>query len=516
MSENSHKKSGVKRFVAKTMSRALELVRQELGPEAVILSSRRVPEGVEVLTSLQPDFSSEGLEKRRDFERRFDTEQDQVFSSDSAWKSQSLLDDTASQWAAHGATTHPKPSSALSGSHRRDLAEEIEVAREKMLLAKKAEARVEGDFSQRSAVGQSRQLHSASDEAFSKRSEISALKTEIADLKLLLEQRFTPDSDSLSLASSESYDLHESHRERQREQALAYTSDHSFTQNTGTFSERKKMNIVEDKLLGMGLSRPTIRRLMVASQKIDSPSRQLKACINQLEKTIPCSSDDPVRDGGVFAFIGQTGVGKTTTIAKLAARYLMREGAGSVAIVSLDSYRVGATEQLKTVSKILRVPLKTLSMDDSSSPEGIREYVIRLNTLLAELKEFSLVLIDTAGCRMGDQLMVQQLGVLREIPIIKKFFVVASNSQHQTMRASYHAYGSKLKLDGCILTKIDETASLGDALSILSEQAAPLVYMTNGQTIPTDLHVADSHVLVSSAVELSEMRDFDVNRMKGS
>ena len=216
--------------------------------------------------------------------------------------------------------------------------------------------------------------------------------------------------------------------------------------------------------------------------------------LNDLASQIPVNGSDCIDQGGIFAFVGPTGVGKTTTIAKLAARYVLTHGQGKVALVTTDTYRVGAQDQLRALGRILNVPVKVIDQERS------------LPAVLASLKAFPLVLIDTAGFRQGDPLLKEQEAMLASCANVQRILVMAGNSQLQTLKASAHAYKSR-RLTGCILTKIDETLSLGEAISVVIQQAIPLLYTTDGQEIPRDIAVASAHQMVAKAVSLTKAQD---------
>lgn len=199
-----------------------------------------------------------------------------------------------------------------------------------------------------------------------------------------------------------------------------------------------------------------------------------------------------VSGGGVFAFVGPTGVGKTTTIAKLAARFVLENGPGKVAIITTDTYRVGAHDQLRSLGRILGVPVRALDKDHS------------LPVLLASLKQFPLILVDTAGFRQGDALLKEQLRQLDTCPTMRRILVMACNSQLQTLKASVHAYAGMRGVDACVITKVDESLSMGEALSVLVEKSVPVAYTTDGQEIPKDIAPASGHALIAKAVALAK------------
>jgi flagellar biosynthesis protein FlhF len=198
---------------------------------------------------------------------------------------------------------------------------------------------------------------------------------------------------------------------------------------------------------------------------------------------------DHINKGGLYAFVGPTGVGKTTTIAKLAARYVLQHGLGKVALITTDTYRVGAHDQLRSLGRILNVPVRVVDKERS------------LPSVIASLKDYPLILIDTAGFRQGDPLLKEQEELLDSCPGLQRVLVLSCNSQRQTLKASAHAFNNK-KLLGCILTKLDETCSLGELLGILVQQRIPVLYSAHGQAIPNDIAVGSAANLVAKAASL--------------
>ncbi|HFE39222.1 MAG TPA: flagellar biosynthesis protein FlhF, partial [Gammaproteobacteria bacterium] len=205
---------------------------------------------------------------------------------------------------------------------------------------------------------------------------------------------------------------------------------------------------------------------------------------------LPVLQEDIVSTGGIFALVGPTGVGKTTTIAKLAARYALEHGTEGIALVTTDNYRIGAQEQLRTYGRILGTPVKV-----ANNAEELRN-------ILKGLYDKDLVLIDTAGMSQRDVKLTEQFSMLSEGSIlIKSYLVISASSQQQVLDETVHAY-KKAFLDGCIITKLDETLSLGGALATILQHKLPISYTSNGQRVPEDLHRASAIELVKSAVKM--------------
>lgn len=193
-------------------------------------------------------------------------------------------------------------------------------------------------------------------------------------------------------------------------------------------------------------------------------------------------------DRGVTALVGPTGVGKTTTIAKLAARAVMRHGADQVALVSTDHYRIGAAAQLEHYGRLLGV--RVYPAYDAES----------LRKVLEMLRSRHTVLIDTAGVAGSDPRLNQQLEILADASDLRACLVLAANAQSQSLDDAVRAY-LPLKPHACILTKLDEAPNLGGALSVLIRHRLPLDYTTDGQRVPEDIATADARVLVCRAAQ---------------
>lgn len=214
-----------------------------------------------------------------------------------------------------------------------------------------------------------------------------------------------------------------------------------------------------------------------------------KQSLKTLAAGIKTTKTEWLEQGGVFALVGPTGSGKTTTIGKMAARYVLRHGADSLALVTTDRYRVAAHEQLFVFGRILNVPVRVV--DESHS----------LDAILEELSDRHMILIDTAGLTQSDRGYQEQLLELAQSRHgIKSHLVVSATSQARIMKSMWHCY-KMAKLAGCVITKIDEALTLGEALGFVMETSLPLAYYTDGQKIPQDLHHAEAIPLVRLAVE---------------
>lgn len=240
------------------------------------------------------------------------------------------------------------------------------------------------------------------------------------------------------------------------------------------------------RLLGVGFSPALARQIVEHMPPGYSTERGMKWARTALQHNLPTVGvgGDIVESGGVFALVGPTGVGKTTTVAKLAARATLRHGAARLALITTDGYRIGAQDQLRIYGKILGVPVYAVT-DEAD-----------LRQTLADLHNRHLVLIDTVGMSQRDQRVVEQIALLAgQTSPVKRLLLLSANAQGSTLDDVVRRYHGK-GLDGCIFTKTDEAFSLGSGLDVIVRYKLPLYYITNGQRVPEDLHVASGAYLI--------------------
>ena len=206
----------------------------------------------------------------------------------------------------------------------------------------------------------------------------------------------------------------------------------------------------------------------------------------------PLSVFDP---GGVFAFIGPTGVGKTTAIAKIAARCVLRYGRDQLALLTTDTFRIGAQEQLKVYAKIIGVPVVSLRDSDD------------LAAKLSSMKDRRVILLDTAGVSQRDTQMLEQSQLLLEgAPALKRILVMSSTTDLRTQEDVILMYQMAEKneksraVTAAIITKTDEAAQIGPVLDCLIRHQLPLMFLANGQRVPEDLSQANTAYLSHRAL----------------
>ena len=244
--------------------------------------------------------------------------------------------------------------------------------------------------------------------------------------------------------------------------------------------------VVLSRLLNAGFSPALSRQIVEHMPPGYNSERGMKWARTALQHNLPTVGPgaDIIESGGVYALVGPTGVGKTTTVAKLAAHAVLRHGVQRVALITTDSYRIGAQDQLRIYGKILGIPVYAIS--DSEE----------LQQTLSEINERQLILIDTVGMGQRDQRLIEQISLLGGLDdTIKCLLLLASNIQGSTLDDIIKRY-QRHTLTGCIFTKIDEAYSLASGLDAIIRHKLPLYYTTNGQRVPEDLHVASGLYLI--------------------
>jgi flagellar biosynthesis protein FlhF len=358
----------IKRYLAASMRQALAQVRAEQGSEAVILSSRRVDDGIEVVAAVDYD--------------------------------ESLIAGAARRAATMPAGSDARPAAAPAEPPRREPRPVV------------AEATYD------------------------------AMRREIRDLRRLLEGGFA------RLAWRQA---------RHEDPWKAW---------------------VLDELAAIGLTSEVAWRIAESAPADLRAADRAQIPLALLARSLPLVEDRTCEAGGVVALVGPTGAGKTTTIAKLAARWCAQHGADQVALVSTDGFRIGAREQLRTFARILGVALH--AADNGAD----------LARVLGRVATRKLVLIDTAGFGPREPGFAEQLQMLRSgAAHARVLLALPAPSEAAALQTAVAAYRA-LAPSGCVLTKIDEAASLGAALSVAVGASLPIAYLCNGQRVPEDLHGA--------------------------
>lgn len=253
--------------------------------------------------------------------------------------------------------------------------------------------------------------------------------------------------------------------------------------NVGGSSEPLHTVLLQ-KLLYLGVSPATAAAWTRQVRPDLNQQRAWQAILTHITEQLPIRDTRRIEEGGIYAFLGPTGVGKTTTLAKIGARFALRFGADKLGMVTMDTYRMAAQEQLMLYGKILGVQV-CLAHDEVS-----------LTRVLRQLSEKKLILIDTAGMNPSDERVARQMQILSaHMQSIAKVLVLPATSHYQVLIDAIHRYETNY-VDQCILTKLDEAQAIGGALSAAIETGLRISYLTHGQRVPEDIKMATRHQLV--------------------
>lgn len=487
----------VRKFVAPSNREALRQIKEALGPDAIILSNRSVAEGVEIMAiaaeamgMLAPEPRTE--EARQPFGQPIrrgpppapqpkadadddNDEDDYRVSLSSNWKFRQPAMAKPRRSAATAFPRHaslespfgPNPvekadKGAGSGRTLNDLLKNGRNAEFAAWVEKNSGAK-SGQGEHEQAAGENN--HAASDAASSlvmkNHDEITkvvpqSVMEEIRTLRKMVEQNLA------GFAWGEA-----ARAEPVKTEVLRYLLDVGF-------SPRYARDLLTD-LPGDLESGPGIKWAKLQAE-------------NALDVLGPES--DIIDRGGFYALVGATGVGKTTTTAKLAARCVLKHGTNKVALVTTDSYRIGAYEQLRIYGRILGIPVY------------MAKDAAELKQILMELKYKHMVLVDTMGMSQKDPLVAEHDAMLADNHV-ERLLVLAATSRGDTLDEIANTY-QKFDLAGCVLTKVDEAASLAAPLDTIIRHQMTLYFVSNGQRVPEDLHLPNKGYLLHRAFRQSD------------
>lgn len=407
----------IKRFTAPDMRTALRQVREEQGEQAVILSSRRIDSGVEVVAATDYD---EALAH-------------QAMRLQSSLEPQAATVETARPIAARlvaSQTIAAKPATAATAAA-------IAVAAKTAAVGKPAPANL-----QPVAVA----MAPARDPA------IESMRRELSSMRVMIETEM------------------------------------------GRFSEERLRGVpvramALDELMAYGCDHELARSIATSIPANADRSKARGLMLGLLAKSLLIPQREPIDQGGVVALVGPTGVGKTTTVAKLAARYAATHKARDVALVTTDCERSGGREQLAMFGRQLGMPV--------FEPRGANGLIETLD----RLADYPLVLIDTAGFGPRDRSLAAQFNWMSAARRVRSYLVLPANAQAEDLDEVIRQFRCAAP-EGAILSKLDETGRLGSSLSVVVRHRLPLAYITDGQDVPKDLHRAEAHRLVLRMGEL--------------
>lgn len=497
---------GPQKFIAANTAEALKLIREHLGPDAMVLSTKDTHEGVEIVAITAEDLSH--LSNRSDLTGN-DAPLLSAFSERSL--AQSGLERKFDQAIARRQpASDSKKHTNTQGTNINGVLRPNPARSGKPVRAPGAEAFTPTSFSNAERISKndanvinsnySESAFSPSTKAAQEAAALSAAKATALnasrtahrkpepvnsiDLPKTIEPEASPKVEKLLSEISEVKFLLQSH--------VAGNLWGNIQQSNSKISE------VIKHLLNSGFSPKLCTEIARSLPEDLSLPALLKQAREQVKCMIKTSHPFEIFDrGGVFAFIGPTGVGKTTTVAKIAARCVLRYGRNQVALLTTDTYRIGAQEQLKTFAKILGLSV-TAVRDSEDLASKIRDFSNR-----------KILLLDTAGVSQRDTLMVEQSQLLEHgSNKARRILVMSSTTDLRTQeevinlhnQAMQNAHGEKL--DSVVITKIDEAAHLAPVIDSVIRNDLSVMFVSNGQRVPEDLSQADINYLSHRAMAM--------------
>ncbi|MGB5256517.1 MAG: flagellar biosynthesis protein FlhF [Woeseiaceae bacterium] len=427
----------IKRYLDKDMRHVLRRVREEQGPDAVILSNRRVDDGIEVIAAIDYDEAlvRQAMGMPADTDDSLDTDALARLAEDDV---PSVADKPVEIVSAELTQIAKNERNALAQSAQQKLAAADTIAVQP----------VDGT----AFAANSTKVRPQDDGA------LELLRGELSSVRGLLETQLS---------------------------GLVWKdATRQFPMRAQMLRNLSRLGVAPD------VANIIVNRLGPA----DDVKSLWSAPLTELAQTLPVVQDDLLQEGGTIALIGPTGVGKTTTIAKIASQFAMQNWSDDIALVSADSYRIGAKEHLTAFANIIGAKVYSASSFDE------------LSETLTRLRDKKLVLIDTEGRSQRDRDLSSRLAAYgRNADRVNFYLTLSAATQEAALDETIREF-NKVPLKGCIVTKIDEAAQLGCMMSALIRNDLPAAWFSDGQRIPDDLHSAARKKLwlVNQAVECME------------
>ncbi len=481
------------------MRSALNQVKEELGPDAVIMSNKKTATGIEIVAAVDNDSVTSAAQETA---TQIAAQPKQAMS---AYAGVSPEQDTESKVASSLQELLNRQAQINDSSPASAPVEQPEAVKAVETAATSMSQKAESEFEQwlnraRSTVIE--QETAAQPHSQQPTATVSNMPVEpVAELEVTETQAESMVTNEPKVIQG-NFD-NEMASLKQEMNSIKELLQHQVSELMWQDIERKSpvKAMTISKLKDMGLSTHVSEHLTHFLSDDVGQKNAWPQMLDLLTQQLDTTSNEIITRGGVYSLVGATGVGKTTTIAKLAARYAQIHGADKVGLISTDSFRIGALEQLATYAKILGCPLK-----QAKNTEELSEAIY-------QLRNKKLVLIDTAGMSQRDIKLTERLNNLltKSRVRIKNYLVLSATSQMSVLQESVQHFKS-VPLSGCIFTKIDESLSLGELMSVAIHNRLPIGYLTNGQRVPEDIRVANSEKIVQKANQLFELKQKVRNR----
>jgi len=467
----------IKRFFAKDMRTAMIEVKEVLGPDAVIMSNKKVVGGIEIVAAV--DYQAQAAEE-------------------SKAESLNQLKEDRVQLSSQSTPSVPKitlPNSIRS--NRKESGEDL--AKSLNSFFGKVNAQQVNRPSQKKSKAPSSAGFNLNDEPKATGYGQSQPPTlaEQQNWEARKDSHVPPLSRNTGSMGSSSSNQHNKEIGKLSEDvaSLRKLLEHQVSGLMWQEIERKEpvRAMIIKSLSGAGFSDEVADQLASYVPEDASSSEAQQYIQALLQDKIAIGNNEILTQGGAIALLGPTGVGKTTTIAKLAAQFAIKYGPEQVALITTDTYRIGAHEQLATYGKIMGCAVR------------VAKDAEELSQVLYQFREKRLVLIDTAGMGQRDVRLSEQLETLMSNSRvnIKSYLVVPSTAQRRVVEEALQHF-KRIPLSGCILTKIDESLGLGEILSVTMKYALPISYVTTGQRVPEDIEIAKKENIINRTLSMME------------
>lgn len=487
----------IKRFLAPDMRTAFAMVREEHGPDAVILSNRMVEGGIEIVAATNYDESlvQRTLEGMRVQGQAAAATIVPAFAPDTpaaanaaAAKVPALRSQSPSEAAAD--YFHPRAPLPPVAAMPKDLAASFA----QTLAATLPVAPIEAD-----ALPAPAAVSVEPPATHSYRRAEPLATTAMPPEPPLREPALSVVASSAASARETDQHLIQMRAELASMREMIEREMHRLTDERlrGSPARAQALELMDDYGFDAGITRDVALQIPADTEM----HRARGLMLGLLSKRLPITPVDPLEHGGVIALVGPTGAGKTTTIAKLAATFAARHNARDVALITTDTVRVGGREQLHSYGRQLGI-----AVHEADGDAG-------LAATLERLRDYKLVLIDTAGLGQRDKGLVAQLNWLNSAGQVHTLLVLPANSHGSDLDEVVRRFGSA-RPQGVVLTKVDETGRLGSVLSVVVDHQLPIAWITDGQRVPEDLHRAHAANLVLRLDQLR--RDADAPATAGA
>ena len=450
----------IKRFFAADIRQAMRMVKEELGADAVIMSNRSVDGGVEIVAAR--DFDEQVIHKNLKQQQ-----EDELVAK--RLKKYELPEFAGDEKPAHLLSSARKKGNEVENPVRRNMdqylgyAEKVQLASvsaqkiaEKLKVPEKPAWAASAEAVRKPVMTEApKPVQHASSDKF-----MDEMRQEMKDLRTLLDTKL-----------SRIAQLPQPNAEPLRQELLERLMDCGFSKS------------LSSKVANRLGSQQHINLALAKSQEM-------------LSRVVPIADDRLLELGGIAVLVGSTGVGKTTTIAKLAAQFILKHGSRQIALITTDNYRIGAHEQINTYGKILDVPVRV-----AGDADELRQHI-------DSFSDKRLILIDTAGMSQRDLRLAETLKTLQQGDLpIQSYLVMSATTQYKAALEIMDAF-QILEPQATILTKFDEAVTKATALSALIERRMPLSFITDGQQVPEDIYAPEADTLIQQCLQQEEAEPY--------